>query len=91
MMLTSAKAEITEDKLMHAGVGIVIWGGCIALGQILENSYLNYKTCLIPVVVAGVGKEIYDHQHPESHTSEWQDAAATVLIPLTATIVIYKW
>ena len=41
----------------------------------------NYA--LIPVVVAGVGKEIYDAWHPENHTAEVADAVATFAGGLT--------
>ena len=41
----------------------------------------NYA--LIPVVAAGVGKEIYDAWHPESHTAEVTDVVATVAGGLT--------
>jgi len=41
----------------------------------------NYA--LIPVVAAGVGKEIYDALHPESHRAEVADVVATVAGGLT--------
>jgi len=50
--------------------------------------YLNEKTCLIPVVVAGVGKEIYDSQHPKNHTAEVMDSVSTVALPIAISFTI---
>jgi len=97
LFISSLNAEKYDDKITHAMVGTMIYGVCIigkgAIEAIAghEVDFINYKTCLIPVVVAGVGKEIYDNQHPDTHTSEFLDAAATVAIPFALTYTIYKW
>jgi hypothetical protein len=53
------------------------------MGESLDFNmdYLNSRTCLIPVAVAGIGKELYDYQHPKTHTAEVMDAVSTVAIP----------
>ena len=90
----SLHSEIPNDKLTHAFAGMGIYVGCFFVKNIGESvnydmGYLTIKTCLIPVVVAGVGKEIYDSQH-DNHTADWQDAAATMVLPV-ATFVILEW
>ena len=87
LLLTNLHAGVQTDKFAHAFVGLGIYTGCIMLKGIGESmdfnmDYLNEKTCLIPVVVAGVGKEIYDYQHPKHHTAEVMDTVATIAIPL---------
>ena len=62
------------DKLLHFIAGYSIY---------LTFSFGIGNYALIPVVVAGVGKEIYDAWHPESHTTEVADAVATVAGGLT--------
>lgn len=87
----SLNAGVAGDKFMHAGAGFVIYVGCLVATDVLHRSKENVWMCLIPVAVAGVGKEVYDHNHPDNHTAEWQDAAATMLIPLAFTVTLYKW
>ena len=97
LFISSLNAGKYDDKVSHAAIGVMIYGTCIigkgALEAVLgyEVKYYNYKTCLIPVIAAGIGKEIYDNQHPDTHTSEFLDAAATVAIPFALTYTIYKW
>ncbi len=95
LSISNLNAEIADDKFAHAYVGAGIYVGCMMFkgaGEALDYdmSYLTEFTCLIPVAVAGIGKEIYDNNH-EGHTAEWQDAVATMVIPLGASVVIYKW
>ena len=78
---------IKTDKFAHAFVGLGIYAGCFLIKGIGEAAhfnmdYLNEKTCLIPVVIAGVGKEIYDSQHPKNHTAELMDTIATGALPI---------
>ncbi len=95
LLLVSSLNAIEKDKFAHAFVGVGIYGLCLVTGGIIEemgyDSKLNTTTCLIPVVVAGVGKELYDKQHPDKHTADWKDAAATMAIPLGMSVVLYKW
>lgn len=74
---------ITTDTLQHSL-------GC----AILTASICSIPHPLAPllagpvVVLIGLGKEIYDYLHPESHTADWKDFAADlvgvaiVLIPV---------
>jgi len=93
LLLSGAQASIGADKYKHAYAGIGIYAGCMLVDKILEftghDSVLNAKTCLMPVVAAGVGKEIYDSQH-ENHTSDIMDTVATVAIPFGA-VTVYQW
>jgi len=84
-----------DDKAKHAFVGLGIYAGCFFIKGIGEGlkydmDYLTARTCLIPVVVAGVGKEVYDSQH-DGHTAEFMDVVATIAVPATLTFVIFEW
>ena len=88
-------AEIALDKKLHAGVGTLLYFGCTATFAVFEhNGYsLNYDKsmiCLIPVISVGAGKEAWDSTK-ENHTSDWQDAAYTILPSVGLSFVIYKW
>jgi len=68
----------------HAVVGLGIYVGCLLLDDVSDNITLDETTCLIPVAIAGIGKEIYDkHGDP-------LDAAATMAIPL-GMWTLYEW
>ena len=93
-LTTNIHADIGEDKFKHAFAGLSIYAGCFFVkgtGEALnyDMDYLTPATCLIPVVVAGVGKEIYDSQH-DGHTAEFMDAVATVAIPF-GTYTLFSW
>lgn len=92
-LASSLQAGIEADKYKHAYVGIGIYVGCLAFDKVLEsigyNTLLDAKTCLVPVVAAGIGKEVYDSQH-ENHTAEVMDTVATVAIPFGA-VTLYEW
>ena len=93
LMVSTLQANMGADKYKHAYVGIGIYAGCMLVDSILEgagyDTMLNEKTCLIPVAVAGIGKEIYDSQHA-NHTADAMDAVATVAIPFGA-VTLYTW
>ncbi len=93
LMVSALNASIGADKYKHAYVGIGIYAGCMLVDSILEgagyDTMLNEKTCLIPVAVAGIGKEIYDSQHA-NHTSDAMDAVATMAIPFVG-VTLYSW
>ena len=93
LLFTGLHAEFGADKYKHAYAGIGIYAGCIFLDTLLElaeqDTILNAKTCLIPVAVAGVGKEIYDSTQPD-HTTDIKDVIATVAIPV-GSVIIYEW
>jgi len=93
LLLTTLQADNT-DKYIHAFVGLGIYTGCFLIKDIGEAThfnmdYLNEKTCLIPVVAAGVGKEVYDSQHPKNHTVDIMDTIATVGIPIGLAYTIH--
>jgi UDP-N-acetylmuramyl pentapeptide phosphotransferase/UDP-N-acetylglucosamine-1-phosphate transferase len=93
LFVSVLQAGIGADKYKHAYAGIGIYAGCMFLDKALElvgqDTLLDEKTCLIPVVVAAVGKEVYDNQHA-NHTSDVMDTLATVAIPFGA-FTVYKW
>jgi hypothetical protein len=68
-----------KDKQQHFLGGLIIYGSCISTGYILNIKYLNKNTCLVPVILAGIGKEMYDLQHLDVHTPEFNDAMVTIL------------
>lgn len=92
LLSTSLRAQPANDKVTHAAVGLAIYGICVAAGAIGDIDWINYKTCLIPVGVAAVGKELYDRNnngHPEK-----EDAEATFAGPAFisgATLTILAW
>ena len=59
---------INIDKLYH-------WAAGFAIAVIV--CFITPVAALLPVVVAAVGKEIYDYKR-KGHTSDWEDAIATV-------------
>ncbi len=91
----NAENKVASDKASHLMVGTGIYVGCLlfkggAEALHFDMSYLTSTTCLIPVIVAGVGKELYDANH-EGHEAEFADLAYTVAVPLGMSIVLYEW
>ena len=90
----ASASPIPDDKAKHAFVGFGIYAGCLLAKGAIESAgydtWLNKDTCLIPVIIAGVGKEIYDSQH-DGHTAEFMDAVATMAIPVTLNYVVFEW
>lgn len=76
MLLTD---KIPLDKQAH------FYGGyCLALSAALaaSNSLPHLMSAVFGIsgaVVAGIGKEIYDKQHPEAHMADIFDLLATSL------------
>ena len=81
----SLNASIGSDKVQHAAAGTLIYMGCVLTGKVIGGDYLTSSTCLLPVVAAGIGKELSDDKF------DWQDVGATVAIPIAFSVVIYKW
>ena len=80
-----------KDKQYHTMAGIGIYFGCLFVSGITRNNgitWLNEKTCLVPVYVAAVGKEVYDKHY--GGTAEVADAAMTVAVP-TGGYILYSW
>lgn len=60
---------IPADKVAHFAVGVLIFASLC---------WLSISTACIAVIVAAVGKEIYDSRHPLTHTADVWDAMATI-------------
>ncbi len=77
---------LQNDKFLH-----FIAGGAVA-GMMFGATY-DLGWSLLGTVVAGVGKEVYDHYHPESHQVDVWDALATFAgwLPLAAANIGRHW
>ena len=62
---------VDVDKQLHFIVGVVISASMAVIGL---GIYAAVATTGI-----GVAKEIYDGQHPERHTKDWEDAIYTAV------------
>nr|WP_320132322.1 hypothetical protein [uncultured Holophaga sp.] len=60
----------SKDQIAHAGTGLGLAAILIGFG---------FWISLSVVVVAAIGKEVYDYYHPATHTCEVMDACATIL------------
>lgn len=71
-------AQRHGDKVVHALVGaaIAVVAGVMALAIIGPEA--PGPIGFLAVLSAAVAKEVYDQQHPEQHTTDILDAAATV-------------
>ena len=93
LTLTLAYSKVQSDRAAHAFVGLGIYAACFFTKGLLDSmdydtSYITPTTCLVPVIAAGAGKELYDKQHPENHTAEWGDFGATVAIPFGTWVIV---
>ena len=84
-----------DDKFKHMYVGVGIYAGCLMTYGIVENMGYSIKydkatICLAPVIIAGAGKEIWDSTK-ENHEAEFADFAYTIAVPLSMSVVLYKW
>ena len=95
LIVSSAPAIKNQDKYMHVGVGVGIYAACVVIVKGMKQyGYTTsdgYGICLVPVVAAGVGKEVYDHYHPENHTADILDTAATIAIPVLFSVTVLTW
>lgn len=85
LLTLSLNASIGSDKVQHAAAGTLIYMGCILVGKSTDSSYLTTSTCLLPVIAAGIGKELSDDEF------DWQDVGATVAVPAVFSVVFYRW
>jgi len=60
------------DKGLHAQAGAAVGGISAALSQSPTVG------CLASVAV-GIGKELFDMQHPDKHTASYKDATVTAI------------
>lgn len=58
-----------QDKLQHFIVGVFIYAAAHFWGVVIG---------MAAVVVAAVGKEIFDYLHKENHTPDLKDALVTI-------------
>lgn len=79
------------DKLVHALVGLVIGllFGVIAVAFFGEG--YGPASAIVAALVAGVGKEVYDAEHPDVHTTDPLDVVATMLGGIVAAVPLYFW
>lgn len=83
-----------RDKVDHLAGGALI--GAVS-SLVVEDLWPDMHpakravVALIPVVVVAVAKEVIDHQDPDHHSSEWQDAAATVVGGTIAVGICLRW
>lgn len=57
------------DKALHLIGGVLLYAAF---------HFVNVEAGLLAVVVAAVGKEVYDYFHKENHTPDVWDAVATL-------------
>jgi len=67
---------LPHDKALHALVGSAIFSAAYVLFTLAGLPALHIAAGA--VVVAGVGKEVYDHLNRDKHTPDLMDAVATV-------------
>lgn len=81
----SAQDFIQHDKVQHVAAGLIVYGGCIVLGEILKKQdvtdAVNSKTCVLASIGVGVAKEIAD-RYSDNHVSDFNDVTATAIAPL---------
>jgi hypothetical protein len=77
---------LQSDKFLH-----FIAGGAVAGVVFGATDDLGWS--LLGTVLAGVGKEVYDHYHPESQKADVWDALATFAgwLPLAGASVGRHW
>jgi hypothetical protein len=82
--------KIPEDKQAHviAGFKISLFSGLVLLCWGMPM----WWHCVVTACVA-VGKEVFDHFHPEKHTCDPKDAVATMLgcIPAHVVLCVVRW
>lgn len=68
---------IAHDKALHIVVGGAIFSAAYVLFSIAGLPALHIATGA--VVLAAVGKEVYDYIHRDKHTPDGMDAVATII------------
>lgn len=93
--MDTALPPIEPDKAGHlqAGYGIALFSQQAAEAALPQaHPVARVAVALIPVVVAALGKEVYDAQHRDRHTPDAADAVATVAGGLSAVVTIrMRW
>ena len=78
--------KIPCDKILHFAVGAAI----AALAVIVDGSLLLAGAA---VLLAGIGREVYDAYHPATNTVDIWDVVATCAgwIPVAVVVQIIHW
>jgi hypothetical protein len=63
------KFNIPHDKALHIIVGVLVYA---------IFHFISPMVGMTIVVIAAVGKEVYDYLHQDKHTPEVWDAIATI-------------
>lgn len=61
--------SLPHDKALHIIVGVLVYA---------VAHFVNPSVGMAAVVVAAVGKEVYDYMHKDKHTPDVWDAIATI-------------
>lgn len=61
--------SLPHDKALHIIVGVLVYA---------VAHFVNPSVGMAAVVVAAVGKEVYDYMHKDKHTPDVWDAVATI-------------
>lgn len=64
--------KLAPDKRLHLYAGFIIYVLCFFAFQ-------NHIYSSVAVAVAGIGKEIYDYERPETNTMDFWDAVFTFI------------
>ncbi len=68
---------LAHDKALHIVVGGAIFSAAYVLFSIAGLPALHIAAGA--VVLAAVGKEVYDYIHRDKHTPDFMDAVATII------------
>ena len=74
--------RIPHDKMGHAILGVLVLLVALMAGA-------TYTVAMLIVAVVAVGKEVYDHFHPKTHTADVWDAVATVSLAGLVVLTLY--
>lgn len=72
----------SSDKVDHAAGGLVIGAvSGLTVDGLMPHSPepLRFVVAWLPALIAGAGKEWYDHAHPAKHDCDFKDFASTAL------------
>ena len=75
---------IPRDKILHFACSFAIE---LVLAAVLP-SWLPWTRAALNVILIGGGKELYDKQHPDKHTAEWQDLAADFIGAILGEVLV---
>ena len=82
MSIVNPLNKLPYDKALHMIGGVLILLAALLLG-------LGSVVGMAIVLIAAVGKELYDKLHPKNHTADVWDAVATVSLAGLIALVFY--